>query len=852
MAKEKGHVFVALNNTVKISADSWCLTGTAWWQDADLNRSGTYRFTNESIASLREAVEMNGPREQEILQKAAHFGHDVVTDLPVPDQPDEGFSRVAVLGRGSDRLGERPPVGVFTSVRVPKPVISEGRDRTLNWLMTSLEEYLVAAARWLASPRDKVANAIWAKSQLDPASIWEILCPGGDNLTDENMLERIRGAVADQNFDDITQQRVLQMMESLQFYEGRRCMSGVTLLKERGPAGISLTELQQALYRGEPPRARRKCHLLTAPVLGTGAGGAKADAGKVVENVMKQLLDVTYGTHELWPKNLDGTPKLADVVLVCPDKQIFSMAQSWRLANLGEAFPQGSLTSDEQKQAYLRSKARWLGEQASSGRLAIFIGAGVSAGAGLPSWFAVLAEVEKDIEDLQEAITGQRPKLNMGDRTAENGSWDPLNYASGLQDELEKNVPAHVYRSRFPASDAQGGAVEPTAELMLKELVCRHLKARFHSLNHALLAGMPVDKMVTQNYDKLLEQASNDVDMFNKARPFSHDRLSVLPLDAKADCGRWLLKMHGTLDNPESIVITKKDYDVYDSKSQALAGLVQGTMLTCHMFFIGFSGVDTNYKKILKAVKDSKPEKDRKGMATLLKIINEGETDGDESVERVLFDDNKDIPNGARLQEVFVDLLALYAQATSPKAILDPRVQSALNEDEMWLKEQCERFFSNLDNASDAVRSTPTYGKVMQMLEDLGLPHNRSTSKQAERALNKFEKMRCAMDVMDEESLRALLDTAKTAYSDGLHTTDLDIIADFAFKKSSAQQVKLIFDKYDTDGNGTISLDELRVTLRRLDPQWNEFNTRKLFGAIDKDRTGSVNYQEFVSWVCEV
>ncbi len=35
-----GHVFVALNNSVQISADAWCLTGSAWWEDEALADGG--------------------------------------------------------------------------------------------------------------------------------------------------------------------------------------------------------------------------------------------------------------------------------------------------------------------------------------------------------------------------------------------------------------------------------------------------------------------------------------------------------------------------------------------------------------------------------------------------------------------------------------------------------------------------------------------------------------------------------------------------------------------------------------------------------------------------------------------
>ena len=61
----------------------------------------------------------------------------------------------------------------------------------------------------------------------------------------------------------------------------------------------------------------------------------------------------------------------------------------------------------------------------------------------------------------------------------------------------------------------------------------------------------------------------------------------VLPSPPKKGCKRWLLKMHGCITNPDSIVFTKQDYMRYADRFAALGGIVQSMLLTKHLLFVG-------------------------------------------------------------------------------------------------------------------------------------------------------------------------------------------------------------------------------------------------------------------------
>lgn len=61
--------------------------------------------------------------------------------------------------------------------------------------------------------------------------------------------------------------------------------------------------------------------------------------------------------------------------------------------------------------------------------------------------------------------------------------------------------------------------------------------------------------------------------------------------------------MHGCVDYPENIVLTKQDYIRYEDRFAALAGIVQSTLLTRHLLFVGFSLEDDNFQRIFDSVR---------------------------------------------------------------------------------------------------------------------------------------------------------------------------------------------------------------------------------------------------------
>jgi hypothetical protein len=246
-----------------------------------------------------------------------------------------------------------------------------------------------------------------------------------------------------------------------------------------------------------------------------------------------------------------------DVVIMCgSDTVLYHAIQSARSAV--DAWPS---LSDR-----LRQTAQDLANRALEGQLALFIGAGVAMGCGLPSW----SELLQHLAVLARLTDAERAAFKC---------CDVLDQATILEKRL---TPAGFRRA--------------IAERL-------HEKTRVsYSLLHCLLASLCGESLqaVTTNYDVKFEQALDDC-----AGQCGLPPLSILPFKPVDGSPRWLLKMHGCVRKPESIVITRKDYLNYHNKCEAIGGVVQAMLITKHVLFLGFSLTDPNFHKILHAVSET-------------------------------------------------------------------------------------------------------------------------------------------------------------------------------------------------------------------------------------------------------
>lgn len=310
----------------------------------------------------------------------------------------------------------------------------------------------------------------------------------------------------------------------------------------------------------------------------------------------------------------------ADVVLVLSEPDNFAAAQHARLLTNAAWADLDDPRFDERAQA--------LAEHARTGHLVLFVGAGASIGAGAPSWGALLRELAEGVEGGSPIDLDELEKLDARDQAA---------------------LLSHRHGGRAAL-----------VERVREKTTLSHI-----SLTHQLLASLPISEAVTTNYDTCLERAMSSAGRAMKA----------LPREPVGGSRRWLLKLHGCVEDRDRIVLSRDDYLRFEEQGTALAGIVQALLLTRHMLFVGYSLKDDNFARLVHqvrtAVGTAETRPDTEPFATAIATTELG-----------LFQDlwKADIDwvstattgsNGPRRAAIFLD--RVVALASSPAAhMLDP------------------------------------------------------------------------------------------------------------------------------------------------------------------------------------
>jgi len=350
--------------------------------------------------------------------------------------------------------------------------------------------------------------------------------------------------------------------------------------------------------------------LIAIPVIGSGDGGKRWARGPL----LKELIPTLDRAAEEFG---------CDVVLVTYGAIMYSAAQAVRHELIDKDRLWAGLPHA------LRRTAEELGERAKAGGLVLFMGAGVSRGAGVPVWRELLHHIGNE--------------LGMTDVEIDSlAGLDPRDQATVLS----KKSP-----ERFP---------EAVARAMAKER---------YSLTHGLLASLPVKETVTTNFDTLFESASN----------IDGRRIAVVPGDAITLDQRWLLKLHGTIG--KDLVFTRGEFIESIARRSALRGLVQAMLLTRHMLFVGYSLTDDDFHQLVHEVRMAVDGTDHRRMGTVLTF------NADEHTE-LLWPELSfvSVDNSARTLQILLDMVG--AVASSPIGfVYDHTIEEIGGDDEIELAE---------------------------------------------------------------------------------------------------------------------------------------------------------------------
>jgi hypothetical protein len=116
--------------------------------------------------------------------------------------------------------------------------------------------------------------------------------------------------------------------------------------------------------------------------------------------------------------------------------------------------------------------------------------------------------------------------------------------------------------------------------------------------NHRILARLPIFTYWTTNYDKLIEQALEDVGKRPDVK-YNIEQLAItLP---RRDA--VVYKMHGDVSNPGDAILIKDDYEKYHLTGQAFITALTGDLISKTFLFLGFSFSDPNIDYVLSRIR---------------------------------------------------------------------------------------------------------------------------------------------------------------------------------------------------------------------------------------------------------
>ena len=262
---------------------------------------------------------------------------------------------------------------------------------------------------------------------------------------------------------------------------------------------------------------------------------------------------------------------------------------------------------------------------------------------------------------------------------------------------------AGILRSIFKERTEPGGT-------SFNDAIAKHVKLDHYGLAPALLASLGSREAITLNYDTLFEMASADAGFPR----------TVIP-DGVQEKKAWLLKLHGSVTDPKSIVLTRDDYLGFNVSRNALSALVKATLMTQHLLFVGFGLEDDHFHEILhdvrRALPETMPEKD--GIATALMLSKDPLGERMWSNQLSLVSMGPDT-NGqtARTLEIFLDLLVALATDNHSYLLADGYEQ-ALSDAEQLL---CKRLQDLSDQLTEDEKDSSGGIRLQEMLAELGLP----------------------------------------------------------------------------------------------------------------------------------
>jgi tetratricopeptide (TPR) repeat protein len=224
-------------------------------------------------------------------------------------------------------------------------------------------------------------------------------------------------------------------------------------------------------------------------------------------------------------------------------------------------------------------------EALKNGRAIAIVGSGLTTQVGGPSW-----------EDLLYGILAESCETRPEETERIKAAFQEIkdNHLLGAA-ALLKSVLSSGFSNAVVRQIDSKRKLQPRKEIKVTEDICdalfetcgpREKRNLIPSINHRMITQLPFRAIITTNYDRLLEQAS-PVEKISSVFMRSYPYLPKRVVESK-----WfLLKVHGSVDTPENIILSRDDYQ------RALFGeplheVLDSLFKTNEKFWIGYGHND--------------------------------------------------------------------------------------------------------------------------------------------------------------------------------------------------------------------------------------------------------------------
>lgn len=421
------------------------------------------------------------------------------------------------------------------------------------------------------------------------------------------------------------------------------------------------------------PLYRRGKPLIALPLLGSGGAGARGASGQLI----REMLPVLYGWVNA--NNMDvalcSVEKTQWAVMQLERRRFDQETSGWVWCSLPPN---------------LKEEAERLANHAKEDQLVLFLGAGCSVGAGLPSWVRGFNDLFFSLFFLSFFFC-KWPSFFKG------ALLEKLARRGNMSDEEVDGLKSLNFLDQARLVGKRLGGTQALAQAIATEV-----NSPLFSLVHALLASLPIRECVTTNYDPCFETASRLPAFSSQPAPV----VAVLPWAPAANCDRWLLKIHGCVNHPEEIVLTREDYLRYETRRAALTGVLQSLLITKHVLFVGFSLNDDNFHKSVDSVRRATGDGAlHRTFGTALFLLKERFMDELWGADLNILPMRsvagggapaaKDWSESARMLEIFLDFVA---SLTVERGLFfrDPKFDYCLNDADIAFRESLENYLDEI------------------------------------------------------------------------------------------------------------------------------------------------------------